>query len=53
VLALVNYLSEQHCATLANPHRPRAEGKRSRFPYLLARFTRREPKQWKEGEGRP
>lgn len=49
MLALICDLTERHRAALANPHKPRAEGKRSRFPGLLARFTRREPRRHRKG----
>jgi hypothetical protein len=45
MLALINQLAEQHREQLRNPHTTRREGKPRRFPRLLARFSRREPKQ--------
>lgn len=34
-------------------HTPKRKGKSFRFPRLLARFSRREPKRHKGREGRP
>jgi hypothetical protein len=49
MLAYLYSLAEQHREQLRNPYTPRREGKPRRFPWLLARFSRREPRHQKKG----
>lgn len=49
MLDYLRSLAEQHREQLRNPHMPRREGKPRRFPRLLARFSRREPRRHKGG----